>query len=376
MILEWVPIAVLPNIELQKAIGCNFAALAPSHDNRIANLKRAHPSFCKFLRSFSDNFGERFEPSVLIINGSLSENFRHVEAISSFRNAIALSVTTYARARQILSDGWKHTVFGDAFAIYPWMLDKDYDDLISITPAHQGTQMVSCFKGQSSPSLPRSPVDDSDIDQPLLEALLERWCQHFESNEPEWKNIALMRSLNMAYHASLMPAGMEATFYDIGRLIALWVSAFEILVHPGTEGDNSNKFKVFKLLEGAHWLEETHNDPIYKTGKMQNDKRIFFCWLLEKLYNLRNDFLHGNDVKSTKLLINHKRLISDYASPLYRIALTSFLQLKYDIPYPSLEDAETVADFINNRMTFKRPQQLAEEALLTAKPISPAEAAS
>lgn len=367
---NWSPIVVLPNIHLECAIGCENAAMVPTKDRRIKALKRAYPKFRRFLNRFSDSFGEKFEPAVLILTPSAPESFCRSDAISAFRNAIALSVITHARALEILSPGWKRVCFGETFAIYPWMLDKDYDDLIGITPASRSTHMVSCFKGQSSPSLPRLPLRDSDIDQPLLKALLGRWCQCFGTNKPEWKNAALMRSLNMAYHASLMPAGVEATFYDVGRLISLWISAFEILAHPGPEGGQSGKLSVFKLLERTLWLMPASSDRIYNTGKKQDEKRTIACWLYEKLHNLRNAFLHGNPVEPEQLLINELRLISDYAAPLYRIALTAFLQLEYDAPYPSTKDREAVAEFINDRMTFRHPQQKAEEALLTVKPSS------
>lgn len=85
---------------------------------------------------------------------------------------------------------------------------------------------------------------------------------------------------------------------------------------------------------------------------------------------MRSGFLHGDHVEPEQLLINELRLISDYAAPLYRIALTAFLQLEYDAPYPSTKDREAVAEFINDRMTFRHPQQKAEEALLTVKPSS------
>jgi len=32
----------------------------------------------------------------------------------------------------------------------------------------------------------------------------------------------------------MLPGNVEVTIYDIGKAIALWVSAFEILAHPGT----------------------------------------------------------------------------------------------------------------------------------------------
>jgi hypothetical protein len=102
------------------------------------------------------------------------------------------------------------------------------------------------FKGQSSPTLFRTALDAADLDQPLLAALLSRWQQRYQASEPDWADIALFRSLNMAYHSSLLPAA-DTTFYDLGRLVSLWVSAFEILVHPGGNGQ-ANRDKVLYQL--------------------------------------------------------------------------------------------------------------------------------
>lgn len=62
---------------------------------------------------------------------------------------------------------------------------------------------VSSFKGQSSPALFRTSLGDGDIDQPMLTALMARWFRRYEAAEPAWEDVALMRSLNMAYQASL-----------------------------------------------------------------------------------------------------------------------------------------------------------------------------
>jgi hypothetical protein len=65
MTADWTPVFVLPNIPLEAAIGCDILALAPAHDYRVAALKRAHPTLRRFLNRFADNFGQKFEPTVL-----------------------------------------------------------------------------------------------------------------------------------------------------------------------------------------------------------------------------------------------------------------------------------------------------------------------
>ena len=366
MTVEWTPVFVLPNVPLDQAVECEIAAIAPAHDRRVKALKRAHPTFKQFLNRFSDNFGEKFEPAVLLLDADAPPSFRDVAALGSFRDILALSAVTHGRALELRYPRGHRVLFGEAFAIYPWMLDRHYKDVIGSTPAILGTHLVSSFRGQSSPTLFRTPLAASDIDEPLLAMLLARWRRRYEAHEPAWEDVALMRSLNMAYQASLLPAGTDTTFYDVGRIVSLWVSAFEILVHPGGSGQ-ANREKVFELIERTPWVIAASGQLAHDTGGRTKVKRTLASWLIQTLYDCRNDFLHGNPVdRSTLLLATPQRTIFEYAAPLYRIALTSFLPLTYDAPIPSKENPKALGEYIADRMTFMYPQETAEEALLTS----------
>ena len=366
MTVEWTPVFVLPNVPLDQAVDCEIAAIAPAHDPRVKALKRAHPTFKQFLNRFSDNFGEKFEPAVLLLDADAPPSFRTVAALGSFRDTVALSAITHGRAMELRYPRGHRVLFGEAFAIYPWMLDRHYKDVIGSTPAILGTHMVSSFRGQSSPTIFRTPLAASDIDEPLLSALLARWRRRYGAHEPAWEDVALMRSLNMAYQASLLPAGTDTTFYDVGRIVSLWVSAFETLVHPGGSGQADRK-KVFELIERTRWAIPASGQLAHDTGGKTKVKRTLASWLVETLYVCRNDFLHGNPVdRSTLLLATPQRTIFEYAAPLYRIALTAFLPLTYDAPIPSKENPEALGEYIADRMTFMDPQKAAEEGLLTA----------
>ena len=95
-------------------------------------------------------------------------------------------------------------------------------------------------------------IDGSGPDTPLLEQLLRSWYRRFSDSNPTWKSTALFRSLNMANQAARMPGMSDATWYDVGRAIVLWVSAFEISVHPG-KGQSSLK-RVIKAFEENKWV--------------------------------------------------------------------------------------------------------------------------
>ena len=366
MTADWTPMFVLPNATLFAAIECEIAAIAPAHDPRVMAVKRAHPRFRRFLNRFSDNFGEKFEPAVLIVRADAPPTFRDISALASFRDLISISIVAYNRALELRQRRGHRVMFGEAFAIYPWMLDRHYEDVIGSTPAILGTHEVAKFRGQSSPTLFRTPLAAGDIDQPLLVALMQRWRRRYEAADPAWADIALFRSLNMAYHASLLPAATDTTFYDVGRIVSLWVSAFEILVHPGGNGQ-ANRDKVFELIEKTPWAIPASGALVHDTGSKTKVKRTLASWLYQVLYECRNSFLHGNPVERDNLILPvSQRTVFEYAAPLYRLALTAFLPLAQDKSIPPVTDAEAFGAHIAEHVEFMDPQKRMEEAILTA----------
>jgi hypothetical protein len=63
--------------------------------------------------------------------------------------------------------------------------------------------------------------------------------------------------------------------------------------------------------------------------------------------------LHGNDVDGAALLLNGKPVI-DFAACLYRLALTGFLDLHFNVAMPPADQTEVVAQFINQRREFMK----------------------
>lgn len=146
---DWKPIFVLPNIPLLAPIGCDITVLAPAHDPRVTTLKRAYPTFRRFLGRFSDNFGAKFEPTVLLVRADAPAAFVEVTTLASVRDLIAISAVAYNRALELRHPRGHRVMFGEAFA--PWVLDKHFDDVIGSTPAILGTHEVAMFKGLSAP---------------------------------------------------------------------------------------------------------------------------------------------------------------------------------------------------------------------------------
>ena len=166
-----------------------------------------------------------------------------------------------------------------------------------------------------------------------------------------WDDSKLMRALNMAFHASQPPADQAATVFDYGRLLALWVSAFEILVHTGNRAD---KAKVLEHLNGVAWVATECRKKAQEVCRA--------------IYNRRNDFLHGNpiDVDSVEPLMSRDSLFGA-AAPLFRMALAAFLGLERERPRSPLDDVENLAKEIAAETAFLECQKDFETAMLRCR---------
>lgn len=79
----------------------------------------------------------------------------------------------------------------------------------------------------------------------------------------------------MATQASQLPAGLDTTLYDLGRIAALWVSAFEILTHPrkGKAGLGSAYACLSAVSHLDRKVKQRHGAP-YLVGSMANCIRL------------------------------------------------------------------------------------------------------
>lgn len=361
---DWVPVLALPNLDMRGTIECDHAAIVSPVDRRVEKLRQDHPNLTTFLSKFSNQFGEQVWPSLLLLHSNAPKSYYTAEAVTAFRDIISLSVVPYARASRLRFDRASELAFTNTYQFYPWMLDKQYEEMILVNPANLHVHLLSEFNGQSFPEQGCASIMERDVDLPLAKELLNRWVVRFSDNSIEWKDKALFRSLNMANEAGRIPALAAGVFYDGGRSLALWVSAYEILAHPGGRGP-SNFGTVSALLGSVKWLDQklaapTHTIP----GKTPQQKQLA-TWICKRVYDLRNDFLHGNDVDVAALKLNGKP-VTDFAACLFRLALTGFLDLHFNLPTPTSDDTEATAAFASQRMRFSNFQRAYESALLTA----------
>lgn len=355
----WNPIIVLANLRLQRAIECDLAAFAPPNDERVQEIIKNKKVLGDFLSRFTDSFGRATEPVLLLLRDDAPDSFRTHEAIAGLRDALSISVIPLSRAHQLKRGGGRSFGWSNYFAFYPWMIAKDDSGLIGSTPALLGFDDFDDFAGQSSPEIFVESLSSADIDKPLFSKLVEKWKGRFADAKPKPSDIALFRSLNMAFNASAIPS--RASLYDVGRLVALWVSAFEILAHPGEEGQVKLSL-VYDLLKNSPWTLKASEAEEHKCyiGKKEIIS-INACWLYGLLYQARNNFLHGNPVSGDNLQLPAGRNLFEIASPLYRMALASALPL---VPPESKGELET--GLVVQWMAFNLPQKPIEQALLDA----------
>lgn len=365
----WKTIAVLPNVEMHDAIEGGRAAFVPISDPRVQAINEAYPRHRGFLESFTDAFGVKHHPTVLLVNPNASRRFMTVDAMASFRDVLSMSVIPRARARSIQGTFSSGILFSEAFDFYPWTLDKNHEYLIGKTPGMMGMHEVKKFKGQTASELTHMKMSPTDLDQPLFSELIKRWRRKYGAGKPDWTDIKLMRSLNMAHQASQLPAYLDTTFLDYGRLVALWVSAFEILVHPGPNSeDGANQWKVYNQLEDAHWIVKANRVRNFKfRNNNKLERRLLSSWLCRKLYSVRNDSLHGNPINKRRLRLPGGLNLENFAAPLYRMALTSFLDLRWKGALPPMQDAKALARACVEKWDFEHYQREIEGAIAMSR---------
>jgi hypothetical protein len=350
---SWIPAALLPNIFSEKPIDGEHLAIVRRDDVRLNAICAAHPQVNEFIHQFTDTFGVPIEPMILLVR----EDCKHVsvDAIASFRDLLALSVVPYSRALGTVygNHAADRISYSNSFLLYPWTFSADYQHIVANTPGFKGVHLTSEFHGQSSPEIP--PLELDAIDMPLLRSLLRRWERHYLGKRARWHDRVLFRSLNMAYQAAQMPApGIDVTIYDLGRLIALWVSAFEILAHTRTGG--SGVKQVFSLLNQVAYRQSALGHRKFSAFVSRNRKirASLPCWIYGGLYRARCDFLHGNPIRKDRLSFTGARVSLFWIAPsLYRLALAGFLKL----PHESLSTGGIHAD----------PQSIIERAILRAR---------
>ena len=329
---EWIPMFAMPNVLPHNPIEIDGIAFVADFDDRIKALRKNYPNYDDYLNRFTNEFGRKLSTGTIMVRDDAPLLYKRVDALGGFRDAISIASVSKTWAHVLRFGGYMDGPrYSNTFSFYPWLLDSNYDKVATQSIAVTGINTINSFQGHSSPAISFCRLMPNMIDHALLNELLKRWARRFSTETPYWKDHALFRSLNMANAASNLPAHAEMTQYDLGRLVALWVSAFEILTHP-PYGKNNGYKQVYALLNSIQWRSSWNKEKRFSPypHKKTTPRSNLPCWIYGQLNEFRNDFLHGNKIREGHLLTERSdRAIQSYASVLYRMALASFLKLKF-----------------------------------------------
>jgi hypothetical protein len=372
---EWIPLFVLPNLLVKEPVEVEFVALVAPNDPRCVKIGKANPNFTKFLRSFTDAFKRKVIPSALIVRVDAPPWIMSMEAIGGFRDAISISAVVHNRTNTILYGHAKSHQYSSFFDFYAWVFSKDFNLLTTNNPALLGMDEFKDFRGQSTAGLPASQWEGLDYDETLLKALFGEWPRRFSAPVPAWRSVALFRSLNMAHAAAQVPALVDVTSQSLGRSVALWISAFEILTHP-RDGDGGLK-EVYRVFENVDWRTEACREQIHdcyegRTRRPHARKRNLACWIYGELYHARNDYLHGNALADDRLVVKTSgRSLFMFTQSLYRLLLTGFLGIDYYGPFKPRDSAESLYGDIQGIMNFRFENRQGDHERALAKILQP-----
>jgi len=284
----------LPNLTIKDSIESEFIAITNEKDERIKAIAQTNSIAKHLMSSFEDERGRAANPSFLIIRDESIKPESLDSAAVSFRNIISLCSIYY---------GWRHkintddpnvfvTLFSDFYDFYP--ISRIYEEYFVISSsALNGIESIENFTAQRSPRLPRTTYFNFHFNKHLFNSLMKLWKTKFVTGNSGVHINSIFRSLEMVYSACKMPDNNLSTIHDYGMHLGLWVSAFEILFHPG--GKSHIGFKdVSRKLQSHIFSDQRLNEKKYDLTK--SEKTNISGKLYKEIYDSRNAFFHGNEV--------------------------------------------------------------------------------
>ena len=283
---EWKLLFVLPNLNIRDPIEWTNLALIPPNDTRLSKIKEECEASKALLTKFSSQFGETVNPCAIIFKGQVPM----LERVVNFRNAIAISAIIKGHALVIRLVQSLEARFSDCFDLYPITPSNDNKYLMIHNPAQLGIDDPKKFSGQTSPLLVYPLRNTAVLDETVFILLSRFWKSN--ANSKSWEARAIFRSMQMAYQAATIIHNNPFSEFDVGSRLAIWVSAFETIIHPGDKGVGIGN--VLQLLGAYKFSNRKLKRRLYTYHKMKvNFIQKIYC----QLYDARNAFLHGNPIE-------------------------------------------------------------------------------
>jgi hypothetical protein len=323
----WIFVSIFPNLSFRDKIETKYAMIVSEQDERLKYLQSKNEAVESLTKCFIDTRLKEYKPTFLLIHNKLKTNRERHNAVVSFRNIVALSIILDGWLNMILSDNGNvfTTLYSDYYDLFPLSGYADKYFFIQ-TPAVSNTVSNFITKYQRNYSLPDTHHFHLNKDDDMFNSLINVWEDYFIRRNKIILYNSLFRSLQMAYSACKMPTDNFSSFYDYGTKIGLWISAFEILFHPGANSHVGYQQIVAELSQ-YQFYDKKLNDSVYLIDK--KTKTNIIGKVYKDIYDARNEFFHGNPVNKNNLFTfdNKKSPALTKAAPVvFFIALQIFLQ--------------------------------------------------
>jgi hypothetical protein len=259
---------------------------------------------------------------------------RNADALRAFRNVCALASITYSTARMLNGGQWL-PAWGDFFLFASHVPNRD-GSIGNIDGPVRGRQdEVNKFRGCCAGQIDAPEGFSVDADRVLLPRLLKAWHSYHPARPRDRDLLPLFRSLEVAFQASRFPSDGFSSINDVGTRIGLWVSAFEVLFHPGNGSVNKRTVQV--ALARTRLEDARLRRNIYRCtwGRPAQTFSIAFpAFVYDELYRARNAFMHGNSVDQRDVLFRRSRQYPPLlvlAPLIYNIALRAYIRSMFPV---------------------------------------------
>ena len=301
--VPWHLVVAMPAASLPRAVEAGNTAVVPFADARYQELIAAQPQVRSFLESFRTAFGHQLRPSIVIRDREAER--MQADDLAALRNSIALAAVIKARTDRCMHRfGGEGPVYADLFELYPVNLAMDGETLMVQTAAEFGMDDdLARFQGQPHPGYIYPQTVRPEFDDTLLESLMRFWQRQPVDQDEERFRRLVFRSLETAYHALASPFLNLGSEYDHTLALALWVSAFEILL--GREG-NVSADAVERQISRVGWQHAALRRDLVESARGPRPGRPVLrpVQVYSRLYKVRNEALHGGTI--TKHLVLHR----------------------------------------------------------------------
>jgi len=296
------PVRLFPDLPVTSRVGNELIAFVSPDDPSIDGAMHTE-QYRQLADRVRDLRGDGVCVGLLVVDRDQIKV--ELGATTAFRNIVAISAVCQANLLACIdSHHFRHFLWSDYFRpfIFSFFEDGDEHDVIGGSPSFLGIDDASTFMPMSNANLsPPNGFDTGDLDKVFYNALMDQWLMCFLATAPDElseEHARLFRSLEMAFIAAGMPFDSDSTPNDYGTRLSLWVSAIEIIVAGGF-GATAEVLNMLGALETHHADSDHIGYVINSKGKAKSGKLLQH--LYQRIYDVRNDFLHGNNVSSNSL---------------------------------------------------------------------------